>query len=136
MSRTNFYRIALLLPYVLPLIALLTWGQDLPDALAGVLFVGLFSMFFGFIPYSLLVIGLWLWSLRKEENAVRKLFLLSPLMLALLMWMPYTVFGADSVTDFLLMWAFLGLLSVAIGYLYISLAGLLFLPLRTLHLLK
>lgn len=84
MSRSTFYRLGLLVPYVLPMLALLLWGvlDKLPNFLTGLLSFSFVSAFIWAIPYLPVVIGLLLWSRGQPAGRIKRVFLLTPALLA------------------------------------------------------
>lgn len=87
MSRRTFYRLGLVAPFILPLLALLLSGvlSRLPEFLGAVLGFALISAFVWAIPYLPVVFGLLLWSRGKSPERIKRGFLLAPLLLAVAM---------------------------------------------------
>ncbi len=92
MKQQTFLKLALLFPYALwavgVLITILVPSQ--PDAaenwnlmLLPVIFYVL-GIFVWIVPYTILAVGLWLWSRGKAAKQIAKVFAFSPIMLAVL----------------------------------------------------
>jgi hypothetical protein len=89
----NFFRLALLFPYAFWVLCLLIMKlvsdlTDLPEPWQAVFMpFALFTLgiFFWFIPYTLLAIGLGIWSGNKPTALLRKAGLLSPILLFVLL---------------------------------------------------
>ena len=160
MSSKTFFKLTLLLPYillgicaaVLCLIYLLYLGisTSLPMQLTEttllseslvavfgtispfllVLIFYTFGALFWFIPYTVLAIGLLLWSIHKPTDKIYKVSLFSPLLLAMLMVTEAVIFfipGSEStIGDVVFNILFGSLLfggsSLAFGYLFVGTA--------------
>lgn len=128
MSIKSYYRWALALPLLLPVLAtpLLMADDRLPDVLGAVLMFLFYSMLIGGIPYLLFATGFLLWMRRASDDRVRTAVLLSPLLytLVLLAWLAaFTPFDGpfgDSLGALGVFAAF----GVSFGYWYVALAEL------------
>lgn len=135
MKPQNYFRLALLTPYVLWVICLLiflplsaleiseTWNV----ALLPLTFY-LFGILLWFVPYTLLAIGLWFWSKGKSITTLRNTALLSPILfsLPLLVEAVLVSLPADSmigfVEDAVRYTAMLGGFGVIFGYACVGIA--------------
>lgn len=92
MKPRAFFGLALLFPYILwvisALIAFLLSGQETStgwDILLMPVFFFAIGILLWFIPYTLLAIGLWLWSRNKSVTALFKAAMVAPVVLGVLM---------------------------------------------------
>jgi len=108
MKQKTFFKLALLFPYILwgvcALIFLLISSHEIPEPWNFVLMpIGLytFGIVLWFIPYTLLAIGMWIWSKNKSIQTIYKAGVLAPLFLVLLMIVEATrlSFGAGSIQE-------------------------------------
>lgn len=126
MSIQGYYRRALVLPILVPVLAsaLLLLDDRLPPDLGVVVFFLYWSLLIGGIPYLLFAGGFVLWARGRSDREVRRGILLSPLVFALLMmvcfWTVLVVDGTASSQSVLVMGAVSGLF----GYGYVVLAEL------------
>lgn len=129
MKPQTFFRLALLFPYVLWGICLLVMGlvSNLADKsetwqlILTPFAIYALGIFIWFIPFTLLAIGLGLWSRNKSINALSKAGLLSPLLLfpllaieAMIINLP--VDSAAQILEGLQYSAFLGGIGLVFGY--------------------
>lgn len=115
MKPQTYLRLSLLLPYVvwivLILLTLILGGIDEGSLLGqtttflGVWIVSVYliGILFWLIPYTLLSIGLLLWSREKQANTIVRIFALSPLLLTLLILLELNIFSiaAGSISSYL-----------------------------------
>ena len=92
MKPRTYFGIALLFPYILwgmcALVFYLVSSQGTSEAWSYILIpIGIytFGIFLWFIPYTVLAIGIWLWSRNKSIQAIYKAGILAPFFLALVM---------------------------------------------------
>lgn len=132
--RTYFGR-ALLFPYLLwclcALIFFLISSREIPEAWNLVLLpisFYTFGIILWFIPYTVLAIGMWLWSKHKPTTALYKLALASPMLFFALMLLEYLVVtvptstAANFTNGLLGQVVFLGVCSMVFGYLSVGVA--------------
>ncbi|MCC6500563.1 MAG: hypothetical protein IT313_09890 [Anaerolineales bacterium] len=95
MKTQTFVRLSLLFPYALWVVLasfmvvmskIFPASESLPifSALLTISFIYAFGILVWGIPYSILALGLWIWSAKKDANTMKKVFIFSPLMLAIL----------------------------------------------------
>lgn len=140
MKPHTYFRLALLTPFFLWVIALLaglllseieTEQEFLNLLLIPILFFAI-GIILWFIPYMVVFIGLWLWSGNKSIPALRNVALTSPILFyALLLFeivLVYTI--TDSLTEFIQslveISALLGVVSLFFGYLCVGIAFVVF----------
>ena len=133
MKYRRLFGIALLFPYLFWVISVLianlfsTWNT----LLVPILFYA-FGAIFWFIPYTLLAIGMWLWSKNKSVASLRKLGLSAPIVFSGLMSIEYSIIifaDNSSTTDWAGMMGFSALLnfsSLVFGYLFVGIALVVF----------
>ena len=94
MKPQTFFRLAILFPYLLWIICVLivallsTLTQEISSTLNVVMmpfFFYAFGILLWFIPYTILAIGMWIWSKGKSTKALYKLALSAPILLFILM---------------------------------------------------
>ncbi len=121
MTRPTFYRLGLLIPYLLPVLALLLWGVlgKLPNSLATILGFAFFSAFVWAIPYLPVVIGLLFWSRGQTAGRIKRVFLLAPMLLAAALVL-FSLFFSEA-GERLASAAALGGLALLIGYAFAAL---------------
>ncbi|HLF74003.1 MAG TPA: hypothetical protein VI524_06645 [Anaerolineales bacterium] len=162
MKRKTFYHLSLLLPYLaLVLSGVLTYfangfdpfaSGDTPGVFLGVLF---FFSVTGAIwgpLYTWMVVAMLFWGRGKSADAIRRMYLLSPLLLACSMGLPALLVGMPHAGTFLLWgvlrmnnlefvvpilfdnylqeqslsiglaWALMAALSIVIGYVFVGMA--------------
>ena len=103
MKPRRLFGIALLFPYLFWGISLLIGNEfaslDLPDfwnfLLTPIMFYAVGALFW-FIPYTLLAIGLWIWSINKSVVSLRKAGLLAPIYLSILVTIGYVIYSLIS----------------------------------------
>jgi hypothetical protein len=152
-----FLRLMLLLPYALWVIGLafllvLSAGDagSIPDSVS-LLFmlptIYVFGAIFWFVPYTLLALGLLLWSLKKQTRTILRAFVLSPLFLVVLMVLEMTLFSLffadpavllsqNNQTDLLRLNLLAAGLSLGAGYLCVALGYGVYRLLRHVHVIK
>jgi len=143
MKPKTFFKSALLVPYILWVICFLTvylpyLRSDQTDPFSNlnsilsfllmVIFYYTFGAIVWFIPYTILAIGLLIWSRHKPINDIYKAALGSPLLLLVLMFLVSVLLSIDTggireilknaTTPFLV----LGIFSLAFGYLCVGIA--------------
>lgn len=98
MKRKNFFRLSLLVPYlvlavtaVISLSSLATVSVD--TWLINVTTVFTFSAIFWAPLYTWMTVVLWLWSIGKSEAEIYRVYALSPFILASAMGIPVTLFS-------------------------------------------
>ena len=136
MKHRRLFGIVLLFPYLLwgvcLLIANLFSPQDVQDIWNFLLIPALYyaiGVIFWFIPYTLLAIGMWIWSKNRSATSLRKLGLSAPVLLTGLILIEYLIIyipiliSPDSestgMTSFLLL---LVVSSLLFGYLIVGIA--------------
>jgi len=145
MKTKTYLQLSLITPYLywaLSVGVIFIWNNysnnELPEnPIANFLAYAVFFYAFGIIlwgiPYTILAIGLWIWSRGKNNQKTARLFAFSPLFLALLIIIEILIFsyeradfpnGGDGLIANLGTSALgLGLLSVIYGYLFIGVAA-------------
>lgn len=137
MRPQTYFRLALLLPYILwgfcVLIVALFGAIDdqwmdrettilhLFEWIASVYMIGIL---FWFIPYTLLAIALWIWSLHRQTQTILRVFAASPLILAVLIIVEISIFAFDpesfsaaaNFENFGSLTALTGLITLVAGY--------------------
>lgn len=135
MKPRTFFGLALLFPYILwgicALIFALISSREISEnwnvALMPVAFY-VFGIVLWFIPYTVLAVGMWIWSRNKSTNALRKLALIAPLLLFVFMLIEVVAVSLpmDSITgltkDLLNQSALVGGFSLTFGYLCVGIA--------------
>jgi len=98
MKPRKLFGVALLFPYLLWGICLLTANvfssrdvQDIWNILLLPAMYYVIGIIFWFIPYSLLAIGMWIWSKNKSVESLRKLGLRAPVILSGLLAIEYSI---------------------------------------------
>ena len=142
----NVLRLLLLLPY-------LAWGgallftaliavspENLPpinvffDILAGVVSFYTIGILVWGIPYTILAVGLFLWSIKKPAPLIYKVFFFSPFLLSILaipelalvaFWPPQAL-STKSLVDFLSYVLITVIPMLVIGYVFVGLGSLLY----------
>ncbi len=93
MKPRTYFVVALLFPYILwgmcaLIVASLSLVQEMPETwnivLMPIVFYA-FGVILWFVPYTLLAIGMWIWSRNKSATALYKLSMLAPILLLPLM---------------------------------------------------
>lgn len=135
MKPRTFFGIALLTPYILwiisALLAYLLSGLEISSSwnilLMPVMFYAI-GILLWFIPYTLLAIGLWIWSRKKSVKTLFRAALVSPFLLGFLMivegvWVNLPVDNLSKLANELPgQAAMLGILSLFFGYLCVGIA--------------
>jgi len=100
MKQKTFFGLALLFPYILwvfcVLVVFILSSRELSATWNSVLMpfgIYTFGIVLWFIPYTLLAIGMWVWSRNKSIQAIFKAGLLAPFFLVLLMIVEVIVFS-------------------------------------------
>ena len=136
MKHRRLFGIALLFPYLLwgvcLLIANLFSPQDVQDIWNFLLIPAIYyaiGAIFWFIPYTLLAIGMWIWSKNRPATSLRKLGLFAPVLLTGLMLIEHLIIyipilispnsESTGMTSFLLL---LVVSSLLFGYLIVGIA--------------
>jgi len=135
MKPQTYFRLALLFPYILwcfcALIFFLVSSREIPEAwnvaLMPISFYT-FGILFWFIPYTVLAIGMWVWSRNKSIPALYKAGVLAPIFLTVLMIVEAILFsiGTGNANDMfknaLSEALTLGGFSLVFGYLCVGIA--------------
>lgn len=129
MKPRTYFGLALLFPYLLwgvcALIVFLLSSQEMSDAWNIVLmpaFFYAFGIILWFVPYTVLAIGLWVWSRDKSTGTLYKAALIAPLLLLVLAIIEVTLISlpVESIAEFarelLSQSVSLGVFSLAFGY--------------------
>ncbi len=135
MKPQTYFRLALFTPYIL-------WGVGLLAALppslietteswnivlAPVMFY-VIGIILWFVPYTILAIGLWIWSKNRTITSLRNAALVSPLLFLVLILIEMVLISlpADSVGEFMQellgQTLMLGVFSLVFGYLCVGIA--------------
>ena len=80
MKGKRYFQASLFLPLIVPVIVLLLFEPSF--AYGGVVFILIFSLFLGGIPYLLFLIGLFVWMRKKDVHAVQRMTFFAPLLFA------------------------------------------------------
>lgn len=135
MKSQTYFRFALTIPLILWIIcSIISWiisGQGLSPLgntiLTPIIYYAL-GIILWFIPYTILVIGMWIWTGKKDVPALRKAGLTAPIIFYLLMLAETSVvyLASGSVgelkADFPGLAAMLAAFSLVFGYLCVSIA--------------
>ena len=151
----NLLRLLLLTPYVAwgmaVLFSRLVYGpaenpntpNAILNALAGASTVYAVGIILWGIPYTLLALGLLIWSRKKSASVIYKVFLFSPVLLSLLMAVEAALVSFSpqqspliNLQNFLSYAAVLVVPSLAFGYVFIIVAFLFYKALNRLNMLK
>jgi hypothetical protein len=151
----NLLRLLLLTPYVAwgmaVLFSRLVYGpaenpntpNAILNALAGASTVYAVGIILWGIPYTLLALGLLIWSRKKSASVIYKVFLFSPVLLSLLMAVEAALVSFSpqqstliNLQNFLSYAAVLVVPSLAFGYVFIIVAFLLYKALSRLNMFK
>jgi len=147
MKPRTYFGIALLFPYILwgicaLIVAILSAVQEVPEILNTVLMPIVFYAFgiiLWFVPYTILAIGMWIWSKSKSTMALYKLALLAPILLSALMLIEVVLVSLPAVSvaelakDLLGQSALVGGFSLVFGYLCVGVAMGVFKFLQSKH---
>ncbi len=135
MKPRTFFGLALLFPYLLwgfcALIVFLLSSQEMSEpwnaALMPVFFY-VFGIILWFVPYTVLAIGMWIWSRNKSTRALYKAALIAPVLLFVLAMIEVTVISlpvesmAELAQELLGQSVLLGSFSLVFGYLCVGVA--------------
>ncbi len=130
MKTQTFIRLSLLFPYALWIIFAIFMvvmskvfpaSESLPilSGMITISFIYAFGILVWGIPYTILALGLWIWSNKKPASTMKKVFAFSPLMLAVLITVAmYFLIGLEDgiSSDFGESALALGVLSILFGY--------------------
>jgi hypothetical protein len=147
MKPRTYFGLALLFPYILwvisaLIVAIMSAVQEVPETWNTVLMPIVFYAFgiiLWFVPYTLLAIGMWIWSRNKSTTTLYKLALLAPILLSALMLIEVVLVSlpADSMAelakDLLSQSALVGGFSLVFGYLCVGVAMGVFKFLQSKH---
>jgi len=134
MKHRKLFGIALLFPYLLwgvcLLIANLFPPREASDIWNLLLVPAMYyaiGVIFWFIPYTLLAIGMWIWSKNKPVTSLRKLGLSAPIIFSILVIIEYSIilFSATGIAGWKEMAGFFALLIICclfFGYLSVGVA--------------
>lgn len=160
MKSQTFFRLALFLPYVLwgicALIVAILGAVDsewMDREATIVLLLGwiasiyMIGILFWFIPYTLLAIALWIWSIHRQTGTILRVFVASPLILAVLIILEINIFTFDpesityfsSSVDSASFWAFNGLaalITLVAGYICVGIGFGLYKLLQRLEIIR
>ena len=148
MKPQTYFSLALLFPYILwclcVLIFFLVSSQEIPAAwnvaLMPISFYT-FGIILWFIPYTILAVGMWIWSRNKSTKTLYKLVMLAPVLLSVLMLIEVVLVSlpVGSVTeltkDLPSQAALVGGFSLVFGYLCVGIAFGVFKFLQGKHLI-
>ena len=148
MKPRTYFGLALLFPYILwvicALVIFLLSSQETSEAWNLVLMPISFyaiGIIFWFLPYTILAIGMWIWSRNKSAAALYKLAMLAPILLLPLMLIEAVLIAlpADSIAelakDLLGQAALFGGFGLVFGYLSVGAALGVFKFLQSKHLI-
>jgi hypothetical protein len=108
MKQKTFFGIALLFPYTLwvfsALVVFILSSRELSTSWNSILMpfgIYTFGIVLWFIPYTILAVGMWVWSRNKPIQAIFKAGLLAPFSLVLLMFVEVIIFsfGSGSIEE-------------------------------------
>ena len=91
-----------------------------------------FSLWFGGVPYLILSIGVIIWAKNKNENQLRKLTYVLPILFVMVMGIVYLlimlyVLGADfNIKEFLHFFVGLAVYGFALGYFYVIVVNIIY----------
>lgn len=135
MKPRTYFRLALLFPYLLWcvcalivfILSRLESSMDWSVVLMPVFYYA-FGILVWFIPYTLLAIGMWVWSKNKSKAMLHKKAMIAPPLLVILMLIETTLISlpTDSIEDFtgtmLGQTLLIGGFSLVFGYLCVGIA--------------
>jgi hypothetical protein len=148
MKPKNFLRLTLLVPYILWGICLLIFylTSQITSAVWDIMLIPVRVYTFGiivwFIPYTLLALGLLIWSRNKSTKAIYRIYSISPFLLLIFMILESIVVSmntgemVDGMKSTLATSLFLGGLSLIFGYVCVGIAMGLYKLLQTKNLIK
>jgi hypothetical protein len=135
MKPRTYFRLALLFPYILwgicALVVFLVTSQETSPAMDIVLMPLMFYVFgiiLWLVPYTVLAVGMWIWSRSKSTTALYRLALIAPVLLFVLMLIEVVLVSLpiDSMTELteelLGQSALVGGFSLVFGYLCVGIA--------------
>ena len=152
----NLLRSLLLIPYVAWGIALLfatlapvsaensQTTSGFFDALVGIVAFYTIGIFLWGIPYTILAVGLLLWSINKSAATIYKLFFFSPILLSILMvleialvtfWPPQTP-SLEGKVEILSSILVVVIPSLIFGYVLVGVGAIIYKAIRHLNLIK
>jgi hypothetical protein len=130
-----YFRLALLFPYIFWCIcALITFAlpsQEMPDTWNIILMPIMFytiGIILWLVPYTILAVGMWIWSRSKSTATLYKAALLTPILLTVFMFLETVLISlpADSVMEFaenaILAIVLMGGFSLVFGYMCVGIA--------------
>ena len=139
MKPRTYFGIALLFPYILwcicALVIFILSSQEISEPWNVVLtlfFFYAFGILFWFIPYTILAVGIWLWSHNKSLTVLYKTAIVAPILLCALILVESTLLSlpVDSLAELLKKAAetsfLLGGFSLVFGYLCVGFALVVF----------
>jgi hypothetical protein len=148
MKPKNFLRLTLLVPYILWGICLLIFylTSQITSAVWDIMLMPVrvytFGIILWFIPYTLLALGLLIWSRNKSTKAIYRIYSISPFLLLIFMILESIVVSmntgemVDGMKSTLATSLFLGGLSLVFGYICVGIAAGLYKLLRTKNFIK
>jgi hypothetical protein len=160
MKPQTFFRLALLLPYVLWGVCVLivtlfgAFDSEWMDRQAPIFLlvewivsIYMIGILFWFLPYTLLALFLWIWSLRRPAGTILRMFAASPFILAILIIMEISILvlvpgGIPSISSSMGVanfWAFIGvttLITLVAGYICVGLGLGLYRLLQRLEIIR
>lgn len=128
----NLYRYSLILPILIPLVALPIYrflGHGIPEPFGAILMFVVFSGGIGGIPYLIVASFIFWWTRRKSEDKVRTALLLSPLGMIALYPIILLLMGFyqrpssnlwNSIGPLAGTWAFLSIFTAIFAYIYVA----------------
>ncbi len=152
----NILRSLLLIPYFawgigllfVSLISSSTGNAYTPNAffevLTGIAAIYTIGIIVWGIPYTILVLGLWLWSIQKPAQTIFKVFAFSPFLLSILaaievglitFWPPQALF-MESLIDFLSYLLITVIPSLTFGYIFVGAGSIIYKSLMNLNLVR
>jgi hypothetical protein len=148
MKPKNFLRLTLLVPYILWGICLLIFylTRQITSAVWDILLMPVriytFGIILWFIPYTLLALGLLIWSRNKSTKAIYRIYSISPFLLLIFMILESIVVSmntgemVDGMKSTLATSLSLGGLSLIFGYVCVGIAIGLYKLLQTKNFIK
>lgn len=134
MKPRTYFRLALMFPYLLwcicALVLFLLSSQETTawDLVLVPFMIYVFGIILWLVPYTILAVGMWIWSRHKSTAALYRLALLAPALLVLLMVIESMLISlpvssiAQLVKDSLEQAMTLGSFSLLFGYLCVAVA--------------
>jgi hypothetical protein len=149
MKPPTYFKLALLFPYILwgifAIIFLLASNLDIPEKWNIVLMPMVFYVFgiiLWFIPYTVLAIGMGIWSRNKSTKSLSKSAMLAPVLLAILVSLEAILVNlpSDGVAEFMAdaasQSALVGVFSLVFGYVCVGIAAGVYKILRVRNLIR